>query len=126
MLPDDLLGRDPVDLLRPRAHEVDAAPRNDEGLESVRSQVGEHLEHRLIDDLGVGTLKFRVAGLRDPIGGNAVELVGRHSHMGGRHELRRTPLALLPKRFHVVLENRLERLLRLPVRMLWRELLHAV
>ena len=50
---DDLLGRDAVDLLRPRAHELDAAAGDDEGLEAVRAQVGEQLEHRLIDHLGV-------------------------------------------------------------------------
>ena len=49
---DDLLGRDAVDLLGPRAHELDAAAGDDEGLEAVGAQVGEHFEHRLIDHLG--------------------------------------------------------------------------
>src|SRR5207249_7318734 len=35
---DDLLGRNPVDLFRPRTHEFDAAAGNNEGLETVRSQ----------------------------------------------------------------------------------------
>ena len=46
---DDLLGRDAIDLLRPRAHELDAAAGDDEGLEAVRAQVGEQFDHRLID-----------------------------------------------------------------------------
>ena len=45
---DDLFRRDAIDLLRPRAHELDAAAGDDEGLEAVRAQVGEHFEHRLI------------------------------------------------------------------------------
>ena len=53
---DDLLGRDAIDLLRPRAHELDAAAGDDEGLESVRPQVGEQFEHRLIDHLRVSPL----------------------------------------------------------------------
>ena len=50
---DDLLGRDAIDLLRPRPHELDAAAGNNEGLEAVRAQIGEQLEHRLIDHLRV-------------------------------------------------------------------------
>ena len=46
---DDLLGRDAVDLLGEDAHEFDAAARDDEGLEAVGAQVGEQLEHRLVD-----------------------------------------------------------------------------
>src|SRR5262245_43787316 len=38
---DYLLGRDAVDLVGPRPHEVDAAARHDEGLEVVGAQIGE-------------------------------------------------------------------------------------
>src|SRR5262249_38311335 len=52
--PDDLLGRDPVRALRPRAHELHGAAGHDVGLEAVRAQIGERLgfhiavEHRLV------------------------------------------------------------------------------
>ncbi len=58
---DDLLGRNAVDLLRPRAHELDAAAGDDEGLEAVRAQVGGQFEHRLIDHLGKQPLGDRDA-----------------------------------------------------------------
>ena len=48
---DDLLGRDAIDLLRPRPHELDAAAGNDEGLETVGAQIGEQFDHGLIDHL---------------------------------------------------------------------------
>jgi hypothetical protein len=41
---------------RPRAHELDAAAGDDEGLEAVGPQVLEQLEHRLVDHLGVGAV----------------------------------------------------------------------
>ena len=64
---DDLLGRNAVDLLGPRAHELDAAAGDDEGLEAVGAQVGEQLQHRLIDQLGVGPLEARIARGREPV-----------------------------------------------------------
>src|SRR5215813_450137 len=53
----DLLGRDPVDALGPRAHELDRAARHDVGLEAVRAQMREQLEHRLEHELGVRALE---------------------------------------------------------------------
>ena len=38
---DDLLGRDAVNLLSPRTHELDATTGNDEGLEIIGAEVGE-------------------------------------------------------------------------------------
>ena len=64
---DHLLGRDAVDLLRPRPHELDAAAGDDEGLEAVGAQIGEQLQHRLVDELGVGPVEARMARGRDPV-----------------------------------------------------------
>ena len=50
--PNDLLRRNAIDTLGPRAHELDAAAGDDEGLEAVRAQVGEEFQHRLVDHLG--------------------------------------------------------------------------
>src|SRR6185295_11964278 len=50
---DDLLGRNAIDALGERANELHAAPRHDERLEAIDTQVGEQLEHRLIHQLGI-------------------------------------------------------------------------
>lgn len=46
---DDVLGRDAVNGLGPGPEELDASPRDDAGLEALRSQVGQQLQHRLVD-----------------------------------------------------------------------------
>ena len=76
---DDLLGRNAIDLLRPRAHELDAAAGDDEGLESIRAQIGEQFEHRLIDHLGVEPLGLRMLRGGDPVLHDLVEFLGRHA-----------------------------------------------
>jgi hypothetical protein len=85
-----------------------------------RAQVGEQLEHRLVDQLGVRALKFRMAGGGDPVGDNRRELVGRHAGMGRRHDLEQPLLAGRRERLPVALEHRLERLGLLPFGMLRR------
>jgi len=47
---------------RPTPHELDAAARDDEGLEAVRAQIAEQLDHRLVDQVGVGPVEPRVPG----------------------------------------------------------------
>ena len=64
---DDLLGRNAVDPLGPRPHELDAAAGDDERLEAVGAQVGEQLEHRLIDHLGVEPPGLWMFRRRDPV-----------------------------------------------------------
>ena len=123
---DDLLGRDAVDLLRPRPHELDAAAGDDERLEAVRAQIGEQLEHRLVDQLGVGPLEPRMSRGREPIGDDLLELVGGHAGVGRHDDFQQALLAGCGKRLHVALEHRLERLLVFPFRMLRRQRLDAV
>ena len=65
---DHLLGRDAVDPLGEHAHELDAAARDDEGLEALRAQIGEQLEHRLIGELGVRPVEPRMASGGEPVG----------------------------------------------------------
>ena len=108
---DDLLGRDAVDPLGPRAHELDAAAGDDVRLEAVRAQVGEQLEHRLVDQLGVGPLESRVLGRREPVVDDLVELFGRHAGVRGGDQFDEPLLARRERRFHVALEDGLERLL---------------
>ena len=71
---DDLFRRDAIDLLRPRAHELDAAAGDDEVLEAVRAQVGEHFEHRLIDHVGKSLPVCRMFRGGDPVLDDLLEL----------------------------------------------------
>ena len=64
---DDLLGRDAVDLLGPRPHELDAPAGDDEGLEAVGAQVGEQFQHRLIDHVGVGPARLGMPRRGEPV-----------------------------------------------------------
>ena len=123
---DDLLRRDAIGLLRPHAHELDAAAGDDEVLEAVRAQIGEHFEHRLI-----GHVEEALAGLRmfrggDPVLDDLRKLVGGHAGVRGHEEFHEPVVAAFERRFHIALEQRGERFLGLPLGMLRRERLHAV
>ena len=76
---DHLLGRDAVDLLGIDAHEVLAAAGHDVGLVAVVAQVAQHFEHRLVGELGVGTVPARMLGRLDPLLRFGVELLHRHA-----------------------------------------------
>ena len=115
---DDLLGRDAVDLLGPGPHELDAAAGDDVRLEAVGSQVGEQLQHRLIDQLGVRPLESRVLRRRDPVGDDPVEFLGRHPRVARAEQFE--PIARRPgqDRPEVAFESGLEDGLLPPLRML--------
>ena len=123
---DDLLWRDAVDLSDPGAHEFYAAAGDDVGLEVVIPQILEKLEHRLEHHLGVELAGLRVFRRRDPLGGDLLELLGRHAGMARHDEFGEALLAGLGEGFHVVLEHGLERLSILPVGVLGGERLDAV
>lgn len=53
-----MLGWNAVGLFRPHPHELDAATRHDKGLEAVGSQIGQQFDHRLIDELVIGSVSF--------------------------------------------------------------------
>ena len=83
---DDLFRRDAIGRFRPRAHELDAAAGDDEVLETVRAQIGEHFEHRLIghvDEALAGRRMFRGG---DPVLDQLRELVGGHAGVRGHEE----------------------------------------
>ena len=124
---DHLLGRNAVDLLGPGPHELDAAARDDEGLEAVGAQVGEQLQHRLVDEIGVGPLEARMPRGRDP--------VARPSCANSSVVMPAWVAAMICSRpfspdaataFMSSSSSRLERLLRLPFGVLRRERLDAV
>lgn len=102
---DDLLGRNAVDLLRPRAHELDAAAGNDEGLEAVRAQVGEHFKHRLIDHLGKRPLGYGVLGGGEPVFDDLREFIGGHAGVCGHNDLQYWPLTASERALNVALEQ---------------------
>ena len=115
---DHLLRGNAVDPLRPGAHELDAAARDDERLEAVRPQVGEQLEHRLVDHLGVEPPGPGMLRRRDPVGDDPVELLGGRAGVRGHGHLEERVLAARERRLHVALQHRREGLLVRPLRVL--------
>jgi hypothetical protein len=113
-----LLGRHPIDLLDPGAHELDAATRDDVGLEAVGPEMVEQLEHRLIDELGVGAVELGVARGGQPPFHDLLELGCGHPGMRGHHQLEQTVLAGGRHRFEITFQDSLEGLLLFPFRVL--------
>ena len=108
---DDLGGRDAVDLLREDAHEVDPAAGDDPGLEAVGAQVGEQLQHRLVDAVRVGSLEAGMLRRADPVPDDRGELVGGHPGVDGRDRGGDILLGQRGQRLPVVGQDRLEGLL---------------
>ena len=123
---DDLFGRNSVHSFHPRTHELDAAPRHDEGLEAVRPQEAEQLQHRLVGHLGEEPAGLRVPGSGDPVTDDAAELIGRHAGVRGHDDLPGCLLTTGQRRLHVALEKRRKGLLFLPLGMLGRERLDPI
>ena len=105
-----LLRRNAVGALGPRPHELDAAARDDEGLELVGAQIGQQLEHRLIDEIGVGPLEARMARRGDPLEHGLPEFLGGEAGVRGRHDLEHALLAHQGELGAVVGQHRAERL----------------
>ncbi len=123
---DHLVARNPVDLACERAHEVDAAARHDEGSVAVRAEIRQHLEHRPIDHLVVAEPGLRVARRVEPRAHGGAELVVGHAAVRRRDERAERVLALRGHRLRVALQERRERLGRLPLGMRRPQRLHAV
>ncbi len=123
---DDLLRRDAVDVLGVGAHEVLPGARDDVRLEAAEAQEVHRLEHRLVDELRVGTVPARVARPGEPAPHDGPELVGGHAGLGrdaqGLEILRVEP----GDRRLVAGEDRRERLPGPPLGVLGRELRDAV
>ena len=123
---DDLVGRNAVDLARERAHEVDAAARDDEGSVAVRAQAREHLDHRPIHHLVVAEPGLGMARGVEPRAHGGAELLVGHAAVRRRDERAERVLALRGDRLRVALQERRKRLGRLPLRMRGAQRLHAV
>jgi hypothetical protein len=126
MLAHHLLDRDAVRLVADDAHELLAAAGHDVSPKAARAQVLQHLEHRLVDRLGVRPLEARVFGLGEPLPDDLEEFLRAYAGMGGGDDLRPVALSELRHRLVVAGEHRLERLLVLPLGVLRRERRQAV
>src|ERR1700751_4912810 len=123
---DDLLARDAIDLLRARAHEIDATAPHDVGLEALLSQELEQLELRLEGALLEQPPELWMLRLRQPVSRDGVELLLPHARMRGKHQLKKCLLAKTHQRLEVQLEQRLERLALLHCRIPAGELLDPI
>jgi hypothetical protein len=90
-------------------------PGHDEGLEAVGAEIRQHLQHRLVDQFGVGLLEFRIASRREPVGDDLGEFVHGHTGVGHGDQLDEALFAVCGQGLHVTVQHGLERLLGLPV-----------
>ena len=121
-----LLGWDAVGRLGPGPHEIDPAARHDEGLEAVPAQVGQQLDHRLVDQPGIGPVEARVAGGGQPVGDLGGKGFGGDAGVRRHDDLDDALLAGGRERRLVAVQRRLERLGVAPFGMLRRQRLEPV
>jgi len=121
-----LFGWHSIDSFRPWPHEFDATAGDDEGLEAVGAEVGQHFEHRLIDHLRVKPAGLRMLSGGDPVADNFFKLIAGHACMGGHGHFNQGLFPACEGGFHVAFENGGERFLLLPLGMLRRKRLDAV
>src|SRR6266566_8781365 len=121
-----LLGWNAVALVGEDSHELDAAARNDEGLETAFSQIGEDLQHGLINEICVGPVEARMAGGREPLSDDSGKFLGAHAAMAHRHDLHEALLTRSEQRLLVARKHSCEGLLLFPFWMLRRERLYPV
>ena len=81
---------------------------------------------RLIDELGIEPFEPGMFGNPDPLRHAPCELFGSHSCMRGHRHFQDALHARCRHRLHVPFQKRLERLCRLPLRLLGREFLHSI
>src|SRR5262245_22213306 len=62
---DDLLRWNSVDLVCPGTHELDAAAGDNVGLETIRPEILQELDHRLVNKLDIRSIEAFVLGGRD-------------------------------------------------------------
>ena len=66
-MPDHLLRRDAIDLLRVHAHKILAAARDDVGPLPIGAQVLQNFKHRLVSEIGIEPLPARMFGGLNPL-----------------------------------------------------------
>ena len=118
--PITLFGHNPIGLLGPRPHELDAAAGDDVGLEFIVLQIADQFLHRLVGQIGVFPFQHGVLGRSDPVRDDLREFVGAHAGMGNHDGLQNALLAGLGEGLLVAVHNRLERRFVVPLRMLGR------
>jgi len=121
-----LLRRNAVALVGEDSHELHATARNDEGLEVVGAQIGEQLQHGLINEICVGPVEARMAGGREPLSDDSGKFLGAHAAMAHRHDLHEALLTRSEQRLLVARKHSCEGLLLFPFWMLRRERLYPV
>src|SRR6266404_3539515 len=121
-----LLGWDAVAPVGEDSHELDAAARNDEGLETAFSQIGEDLQHGLINEVCVGPVEARMAGGREPLSDDSGKFFGAHAAMAHRHDLHEALLTRSEQRLLVARKHSCEGLLLFTFWMLRGERLYPV
>ena len=113
---DNLLRWNSINSLRPRAHEFDAAAGNDEVLEAVCAQVGEHFEHRLISHVSEELASFRMLRRGDPVPHDLLEFRRRHARMRSHNDFEERVVAAGKGSLQITFEQRSERFLGAPLR----------
>jgi len=86
----------------------------------------EQLQHRLVDQLGIGAGEAGVAGRAQPVLDDGVERLGRHAGVGDADDLDEAARADAGDGLRVAGEDGAEGFLRLPFRVLRGEGAHAV
>ena len=124
--PDDLRRRNAVDGLGEVAHELDAAAGDDISGEAVVAQIGQQLEHGLVDEVGVAALEALVLGGGEPSPTIFWNSAGDMPAWVAMTSSSDSLLAGCGHRLHVAFEHGLEGLLVLPFGVLGRHALHAV
>jgi hypothetical protein len=123
---DQLLRGNAIHLLGPWANKLDAATRNDEGLETIRAQIGKQFEHRLVNQLGIVPLESWITRCGKPIRHHFRELIGRHAGVRKHYQFSRAALAGFRHSPYVSVQDRLERIRIVPFRMQGSERLDAI
>ena len=123
---DDLPRRNAINPLRPRAHEFDAPAGNDEVREAVRSQIGAHFEHRLINHVSKELAGFRMLRCGDPVFHDLLKFGRGHAGVCGHDDFDQRMVAASKCCLQITLEQRGERLRGVPLRVLRRERLDAI
>ena len=123
---DDLIGRDAVGFVGPRAHESYLTTGDDESFEAVTAEIGEEFNHWLVDELRIRMVEFAIVGLGEPVGNGVLKLFVGHAGAGCGDDLEDALVAGCGDGFHVTFENAFEGLLRLPLGVLGGHLFDAV
>src|SRR5262249_53050862 len=107
---DNLFGRYPVHLLAVDTNEILAAAGYNVRLETIGTQMLHDLEHRLVDEFGVGTLPARVLGAGQPLFHLALKVFHRHAGQRRHQDFLKLMQRQLCDGLAVAREDRFERL----------------